>query len=404
MKNKIELKRALIKSFIAIILILIVFGVFQYYQYKKYTNNFNNKIAQIVSEVKEKYPDLDNNEIMQIINSKENIDTNLFKNYGINLQDDAILIENDNYFKIFLILNTTILIILSLVILIIFMKYNHLKDEKLKEITRYIEEINNKNYKLDIDDNTEDELSILKNEVYKTTIMLKETAENSVQDKVNLKDSLSDISHQLKTPLTSITIMIDNILENPEMDKETRIEFVKDIKREIINVNFLVNSILKLSKLDANSVKFINKEISLQDIVKESIKNVSVLCDLKNVEIIQKVNKNIKISCDFKWQVEAITNILKNCVEHSNDNSKIDISYEENKIYSKIKIKDYGVGIEKDDLPHIFERFYKGKNSSSESVGIGLALAKSIIESNNGYVSVESEVNKGTIFTIKYFK
>lgn len=404
MKNKIELKRALIKSFIAIILILIVFGVFQYYQYKKYTNNFNNKIAQIVSEVKEKYPDLDNNEIMQIINSKENIDTNLFKNYGINLQDDAILIENDNYFKIFLILNTTILIILSLVILIIFMKYNHLKDEKLKEITRYIEEINNKNYKLDIDDNTEDELSILKNEVYKTTIMLKETAENSVQDKVNLKDSLSDISHQLKMPLTSITIMIDNILENPEMDKETRIEFVKDIKREIINVNFLVNSILKLSKLDANSVKFINKEISLQDIVKESIKNVSVLCDLKNVEIIQKVNKNIKISCDFKWQVEAITNILKNCVEHSKDNSKIDISYEENKLYSKIEIKDYGVGIEKDDLPHIFERFYKGTNSSSESVGIGLALAKSIIESNNGYVSVESEVNKGTIFTIKYFK
>lgn len=118
------------------------------------------------------------------------------------------------------------------------MKYNNSKDEKLKEITRYIEEINNKNYKLDIEDNTEDELSILKNEVYKTTIMLKETAENSVQDKVNLKDSLSDISHQLKTPLTSITIMIDNILENPEMDKETRIEFVKDIKREIINVIF----------------------------------------------------------------------------------------------------------------------------------------------------------------------
>lgn len=404
MKNKIELKIALIKSFIAIILILIVFGVFQYYQYKKYTNNFNNKIAQIVSEVKEKSPELDNNEIMRIINSKENIDTDLFKNYGINLPDDAILIENDNYFKIFLILNTTILIILSLVILIIFMKYNHSKDEKLKEITRYIEEINNKNYKLDIEDNTEDELSILKNEVYKTTIMLKETAENSVQDKVNLKDSLSDISHQLKTPLTSITIMIDNILENPEMDKETRIEFVKDIKREIINVNFLVNSILKLSKLDANSVKFINKEIDLQDIVKESVKNVSVLCDLKNVEIVQKEEQNIKINCDLKWQVEAITNILKNCVEHSKDNSKIDISYEENKIYSKVEIKDYGVGIEKEDLPHIFERFYKGKNSSSESVGIGLALAKSIIESNNGYVSVESEVNKGTIFIIKYFK
>ena len=315
MKNKIELKKALIKIFIAIIVISTLFILFQYYQYKKYTNNFNNKIAQIVLKVKEEYPDIDNNEIMQIINNDESIDTNLFRNYGIDLHEDALIIENTNYFKNSLILNTAILIILSLLILIIFMKYNHLKDKKLKEITKYIEEINNKNYRLDIDDNTEDELSILKNEVYKTTIMLKETAENSVQDKVNLKDSLSDISHQLKTPLTSMTIMIDNILENPEMDKETRIEFVKDIKREIINVNFLVNSILKLSKLDANSVKFINKEINLQDIVKESIKNVSVLCDLKNVEVIQKGGQNIKINCDFKWQVEAITNILKNCVE-----------------------------------------------------------------------------------------
>lgn len=404
MKNKIELKKALIKIFIAIIVISTLFILFQYYQYKKYTNNFNNKIVQIVSKIKERYPDIDNNEIMQIINNDESIDTNLFRNYGIDLHEDALIIENTNYFKNSLILNTAILIILSLLILIIFMKYNHLKDKKLKEITKYIEEINNKNYRLDIDDNTEDELSILKNEVYKTTIMLKETAENSVQDKVNLKDSLSDISHQLKTPLTSMTIMIDNILENPEMDKETRIEFVKDIKREIINVNFLVNSILKLSKLDANSVKFINKEINLQDIVKESIKNVSVLCDLKNVEVIQKGGQNIKINCDFKWQVEAITNILKNCVEHSKNNSKIDISYEENKIYSKVEIKDYGVGIEENDLPHIFERFYKGKNSSSESVGIGLALAKSIIGSNNGYVNAESKINKGTIFTIKYFK
>ena len=404
MKNKIELKKALIRSILAMTLISIIFGLFQYYQYKTYTNNFNNKIGQIISKIKKEYPEIYNNELMQIINSKENIDIDLFKNYGIDLDKDALVLENDKYFNKFLVLNLILLITLALVILIIFMKYNHSKDKKLNEITKYIEEINNKNYKLDIDDNTEDELSILKNEVYKTTVMLKEVAENSVKDKANLKDSLSDISHQLKTPLTSITIMIDNILDNPEMDKETRTEFVKDIKREIVNINFLVNSILKLSKLDANSVKFINKEISLQEIVNESIKNVSVLCDLKNVEIIQKPFKSIKIDCDLKWQVEAITNILKNCIEHSKENSKIDISYEENKLYSKIEIKDYGEGIEKEDLPHVFERFYKGKNSSNESIGIGLALAKSIIESNNGYIDVESEINNGTMFKIKYFR
>ena len=404
MKNKIELKKALIKSIVAIMLISIMFGIFQYYQYKKYTNNFNNKIGQIISKIKDEYPEIDNNELMQIINSEEKIDIDFFKDYGIELENDSLVLENDKYFNKFWMSNTIILITLALIILIIFMQYNRSKDKKLNEITKYIEEINNKNYKLDIEDNIEDELSILKNEVYKTTIMLKEVAENSVKDKVNLKDSLSDISHQLKTPLTSITIMIDNILDNPEMDKETRIEFVKDIKREIINTNFLVNSILKLSKLDANSVKFINKEISLQEIVNESIKNVSILCDLKNVEIAQESINSIIINCDLKWQVEAITNILKNCVEHSEENSKIDISYEENKLYSKIEIRDYGIGIEKEDLPYIFERFYKGKNSSNESIGIGLALAKSIIESNNGYIDVESELNKGTVFTIKYFK
>ena len=234
--------------------------------------------------------------------------------------------------------------------------------------------------------------------------MLKEVADNSRQGKLKLKNSLSDISHQLKTPLTSITILIDNIIDNPDMDKGTRNEFAKDIKREITNINFLVQSLLKLSKLDADSVKFTNVNVSIAEIIKKSVKNVSVLCDLKNVEIEVKGSNKSKVYCDMNWQVEAITNVLKNCVEHSNSNSKILVNYEENQVYSKIEIRDNGIGICKADLPHIFERFYKGKYSSSESVGIGLALSKTIIESNNGYIDVESEVGKGSIFTIKYYK
>ncbi len=119
-----------------------------------------------------------------------------------------------------------------------------------------------------------------------------------------------------------MSIMVDNIMDNPEMDSKTRNEFIKDIRREIININFLVNSLLKLSKLDANSVYFINKEVYVEEIILESIKNVSVLCDLKNIDILVDGNKQIKINCDLKWQVEAITNILKNCVEHSKDIQK----------------------------------------------------------------------------------
>ena len=381
-----------------------IFQLVLIYQYKAYTNNFNKKIEMIITNVESQYPGIDTNEIMKIINNETDEKTDIFKEYGINLEKDSIIIKNDKLFIKFSIINLCLIVGLAFIVLIIFIKYNNSKDKKLQEITKYIEEINNKNYKLDIEDNTEDELSILKNEIYKTTVMLKEVAENSVKDKVNLKDSLSDISHQLKTPLTSMSIMVDNIMDNPEMDSKTRNEFIKDIRREIININFLVNSLLKLSKLDANSVYFINKEVYVEEIILESIKNVSVLCDLKNIDILVDGNKQIKINCDLKWQVEAITNILKNCVEHSKDNSKIEIFYEENNVYTKIEIKDYGVGIDKEDLIHIFERFYKGKNSSNESVGIGLALSKSIIENNNGYIGVESEIRKGSLFIIKYFK
>jgi len=404
MKNKIELKKTIIYILCAIFLATIIFSGFYHYQYRQYTNNFNNKIAEIVTKLAQEYPELTQSEIFEIINNDEISNKDIFNTYGIDLDKESVVIENDDNYTIFLIGNIVFIISISIIIIFLFIKYNNSKDKKLNEITKYIEEINNKNYKLYIDDNTEDELSILQNEIYKTTIMLKEVADNSKEDKIKLKDSLSDISHQLKTPLTSITILIDNIIENKDMDEATRTEFAKDIKREITNINFLVQSLLKLSKLDADSVKFMNEDVNISEIINSSIKNVSVLSDLKNIDIEVNGDKNAKIYCDLKWQVEAITNILKNCVEHSKSNGKVQISYEENQVYSIIKIRDYGVGIYKEDFPHIFERFYKGKNSSNESIGIGLALSKTIIESNNGYIGVESELEKGTEFIIKYFK
>lgn len=300
-----------------------------FYEYKTYTQKFNQKINLIVSKINEKYPDVNKTELVEILNNTTSENNYLLREYGIDLEKDSLILENDNYFLKFIILNISLIIILSMLLLLIFFKYNNLKDKELQKITKYIEEINNRNYKLDIEENTEDELSILKNEIYKITVMLKETAENSMQDKINLKDSLSNISHQLKTPLTSITIMLDNILENPNMENSIKNGFIKDIKRQIVNINFLVVSLLKLSKFDACSVHFVNKEEYIENILNYSIENVSALCDLKNIKINIKGDKNIKISCDFKWQVEAITNILKNCVEYSYENSKIDIYYEE---------------------------------------------------------------------------
>ena len=231
--------------------------------------------------------------------------------------------------------------------------------------------------------------------------MLKEQAENALKDKKNLKVSLEDISHQLKTPLTSILIILDNLIDDPDMEKSIREDFIRDIKREVSNINFLVQSLLKLSKFDASAITFIKEKRCISDIVNESIQNVSTLCDLKNIDIVWKGNKDIKMTCDFMWQVEAITNILKNAIDHSKENSEIHISYNQNNVYSSISILNEGE-IDKEDLPYIFERFYKGKNASKDSIGIGLALSKTIIEKEGGTISVHSSNNK-TNFIIKYY-
>lgn len=404
MKNKIELKKMCITSCVVIIIFLITFSILIYKQYKTYTYNFNQKIAGIIDNVLEKYPDIEKREIVEILNSSDKTNNEILREYGIELDKDSVILENNTDFQKFIIIDVSTLIVFILILSIIVFKYNHSESKKINEITKYIEEINRGNYKLNIEENTEDELSILKNELYKITIMLKEVAENSQKDKTTLKDSLSDISHQIKTPITSILIMLNNILSDENMPEDIKKDFIKDIKREIVNIKFLVESILKLSKIDSNSIKFIKKEVLIKDIINEAVKNVSMLSELKNIEIIVSGDDSIKTICDLKWQVEAITNILKNCIEHSYENRKIYINYNQNNMYTELKIEDNGTGIDAKDLPHIFERFYKGKNSSSDSVGIGLALSKSIIESNNGYIQVDSKLNKGTTFIIKYLK
>lgn len=404
MKNKIELKKMCITSCIVVIIFLIIFSILIYKQYKTYTYNYNQKIAGIIDNVLEKYPDIEKREIVEILNSSDKTNNEILREYGIELDKDSVILENNTDFQKFIIIDVSTLIVFILILSIIVFKYNHSESKKINEITKYIEEINRGNYKLNIEENTEDELSILKNELYKITIMLKEVAENSQKDKTTLKDSLSDISHQIKTPITSILIMLDNILSDENMPEDIKKDFIKDIKRKIVNIKFLVESILKLSKIDSNSIKFIKKEVLIKDIINEAVKNVSMLSELKNIEIIVSGDDSIKTICDLKWQVEAITNILKNCIEHSYENRKIYINYNQNNMYTELKIEDNGTGIDAKDLPHIFERFYKGKNSSSDSVGIGLALSKSIIESNNGYIQVDSKLNKGTTFIIKYLK
>ena len=403
MKNKVELKKYLFIIGLTSLCSLFLFLIINYYEYHTYQSNFNRKINAIITIIKEKYPFLTDNEIIEILNNKEENQSIIFAKYGIDINDESIIIANDHNHVIFLVINILFIVSLILLLLIIFYRYNKKKENDIQDIIRYLEQINQKNYELKIDSISEDELSILKNEIYKTTILLKETTENIKQDKMNLKKSLEDISHQLKTPLTSIYITLDNLIEDPNMDEKIRNDFIRDIKREATNINFLVQSLLKLSQFDTNTIHFTKEKVKLNKIINNAIKNISSLCDLKNITIMVNSNEDIDLVCDSKWQTEAITNILKNCAEHSSNNQQILINYNQNTAYTLIEIKDFGKGISPKDLPHIFERFYKGENSNIDSIGIGLSLTKSIIEKDDGLINVKSSPS-GTTFTIKYYK
>ena len=408
LRNK-NLRYLILPMILLTIVASIIITIQTYMQYQKVTIIANQKIADIIGTIIKQNPEIDTEKIMEILNSNQNTEeyqkgqAELTK-YGIDTNETNSIMAVQNQMKQNLISNIILIIIFSILCMVIIFAYLKRRDKKMSQITQYINEIKNKKYDLDINENSEDELSNLKNELYKITVMLKEESEISKKDKENLKISVEDISHQLKTPLTSITIMLDNLKDNPNMDENTKQKFIFEISKKIDWINWLVMSMLKLSKLDANVVQFYEEKINLKKFINEIVKNLEIPIEIKNQQIIIEGNENASFVGDYKWQQEAITNIIKNCIEHNKENGKIYIKYEENALFTKIAISDEGEGISKEDLKHIFERFYKGQNSSENSVGIGLALAKNIIEKNNGMISCKSELDKGTEFAIKYMK
>lgn len=402
MKNKERFKRYILSFIGVIISFLIVFIIISRLEYQGYRKNFNYKVNAMIEVIRNKYPDVSTEEVMKLLNSNSS-GMNYLKEYGYDIENDSYIALNDTIHQKYSVIKILLLVLMILLVFYLIVRYEIEDDLEINKIIKLIEDINHKNYELKLDDLSEDKLSILKQEIYKTTVMLREQADNSLKDKISLKESLQDISHQLKTPLTSITIMLDNMIDNPDMDNIVRDKFIRQIKREVLNITFLVQSILTLSKFESNTITFIEEDNNIKDIIDMAISNVANLCDLKDIKIIFN-GKNSKIYCDFRWQVEAITNILKNAIEYSDNGSKIIIEGLINNLYYEIKIKDFGKGMDKEDVDNIFKRFYKGKMSSGDSVGIGLSLSKKIIEKDNGLISVDSTKGKGTTFIIKYFK
>ncbi|MBZ6005128.1 HAMP domain-containing histidine kinase [Paraclostridium bifermentans] len=362
----------------------------------------------IIGSILSKHPNLESNIVGIITQGKSKEDISLGKeilkkySYDKNIRLNNEPIIRDNIKDIFSI-NLLSIFVLFISILILVMHYFKTIYSDIKDMTDYVyNSSEGKKFEMK-NKNQEGQIGLLKTELLEMTNILKEKVELLSKEKIFLNDTISDISHQLKTPMTSLIILNDLMYD--DLPEESKIEFLEKIKSQLNRMEWLIKSMLKLSKVEAKVINFKNEKVNILELIKMSIQPSLIPIELKNIDVSINGDSEAMFLGDMDWSIEALVNIIKNCVEHTFSSGSLDISYEENSLYTEIVIKDSGEGIDKKDLPHIFKRFYKGKSSSKEdSVGIGLAMAKSIIEGQNGDIYVKSEKNKGTQFNIIFHK
>lgn len=269
-------------------------------------------------------------------------------------------------------------------------------------LSAYLRQIEAGDYALDVRDNGEGSFSLLKNDLYKVTVRLREQAELLHKDKTALSNLITDISHQIKTPLTSLGVLVDLLAEDPpEADRRA---FVERLRTQLGRIQWLVAALLKLARLDAGTAAFKSEPVNLGELVRRAVESLQIPLEIKKQRLEVHGDDGASFTGDLNWSAEALTNVVKNCIEHTPEGGRIEISYSANALYAEIIISDDGEGIASRDIPHIFNRFYRSKNADENSVGIGLALAKAILTAQGGDISIRSQPGVGTRFDIRVFR
>ena len=335
--------------------------------------------------------------------NKNNIE-GIFSKYELNINDTIALYEIEKEIKTYIIISVLSVLVLTVIVIAINYILANSSKKRIDNTLLNIENIINNNYKLEFGQMPDDNFGMFQNQIYQIVDKLQEYSNSIREDREELSKYLEDISHQIRTPLMAMTVMTDNMVaDGSYLDKDTR-EYAQSISKQLSQINWMVDNLLKMASLDTKSVVLRKEEIEVGKLFKEVIKNIEILLELNEQEVVIEGKKELTFIGDFKRNVEAFTNIIKNSAEHSKKGEKIYIKFSENALYMEIVIEDRGSGISEKDLPHIFDRFYKGENSSSNSFGIGLSLAKEIIKYQKGEIAVKSEISKGTKFVIKFFK
>lgn len=409
-----EVKKLIIMLSVVFLLAFIVGNILQIGLYHKMRAENNQRFMTFFGNVKELYPDIQEEEWIQLLNGRGNEEKGqeILEHYGIFADSDTFSAQEKRLRQGIVLFNLSMLFFCAGAFGCV-IYYLRKRQNKINQLSDYMQKLEQGEYALEIKDNTEDELSALKNELYKLTVLLKEQADYAKKQKLALADSVSDISHQLKTPITSVMVLVDNLSESANMNEAVRKQFLQEITRQLTGVTWLVATLLKLSKLDAGVVELENKEISLNALLHEVMDNLEIMADLKQISLKLHMAQELTITGDYHWLKEAFTNIVKNAIEHSPENAQVDIELQDNAVYTMITVRDYGEGIPKEEQKHIFERFYQRKSgvgnradryAKEESTGIGLALAKEIVERQRGYITVKSREKEGTVFFIKFIK
>lgn len=394
-------KKYIILSIMVFVIIMTTNIIISLNIYDDYNKKETNDKYLVIGNIINSNNDKDKDKLILGYLHNQNID--IGKNY---LNDNITLninnqIYNHNLKRNLIIYSASSTFICYMLFMLLIILYKKSQDKKINEISNYMNSVLNGNYSLDIRSYEEGRLSILKNDIYKITVKLKEQTDMAINEKNNLEMILSDISHQIKTPLTSMYV-INDLLKSDKLSKKEKIEFLNKNESQLERIEWLVTSLLKLSRLDNGFVKLKKEKVEVAKLIDNCLNPLLIPIELKNQNVVKQID-NFEIDIDFNWFSEAIINILKNAHEHTNAFGTIKIEASDNSMYSSIIISDNGTGISKQDLPHIFERFYKGDNQK-ESIGIGLNMAKKIIDLSGGEINVLSTPSEGTTFIIKIYK
>lgn len=256
---------------------------------------------------------------------------------------------------------------------------------------------------ISFDEYKEGELSVLSAEIHKMTIRLREQNAALLTEKQFAKEALEDISHQLRTPLTSV-MMILGLMNDSGLTEQERMEYLRDLYELLARMKWLIETMLSLSRIEADAVKFAKNTVSCRELIAQSIETVSVTAELKSVEIRTEINGEPEFIGDLHYTSEAIVNLLKNAIEHTPQGGTVTVTANGSNISSNITIADTGEGIPEKELPHIFERFYRSSEYTKNGFGIGLAFAKKVISAQDGSLKAANHKPHGAMFDIHFYK